>query len=240
MNRPALLIREVARLALERNWSAAEVARRLGVDEETWRHVRAGRNPISMHLFLAIGREFGGEPAIQSAILHYAVIDGQKEHPPRRAPLADAPRDLPRSIHWRIDRWLATLQSADTPPRGLFLTGPTTLLTRAIRSVAATCAARGMRTHTIRGSDAPTGSHARAALDAELLIVERIEFASDAVTQLLDKRADALRPFVVTSVPDRDDIADPYLRRLLRTWTRLIRLRTDSDTSHTPTHARRA
>lgn len=236
MNRPALLIREVVRLAQERNWTPAVVAQHLGVDEETWRHVRAGRSPVSMNLLLAIGRVLGGEPAIQSAIVHYAVIDGQKEHPPK-APAAAA-TELPHAQSWRIDRWLATLRTADVP-RGLYLTGPAPLLTRGIRAVVASCAARGVRPHTIRGSDQPSGSHARAALEAELLVVERVDFASDAVKKLLDSRADAMRPFVVTSIVDREEITDAYLRRLLRTWTRLIRLRPESGTTQPTRHARR-
>jgi transcriptional regulator with XRE-family HTH domain len=238
MNRPALLIREVVRLAQERNWTPAVVAERLGVDEETWRHIRAGRSPVSMNLLLAIGRAFGGEPAIQSAIVHYAVIEGQKEHPPKA--IRSAATDLPHAQRWRIDRWLATLRTTDPPPRGLFLSGPATLLTRGLRTVVASCAARGVRTHTVRGSDQLAGSHARAALEAELLLVERVDFASDAVRKLLDQRADAMRPFVVTSILDREEIADDYLRRLLRTWTRLIRLRPDTGISHPTRHARRA
>lgn len=239
MNRPTLLIREVMRLTQERNWTPTVVAQQLGVDEETWRHIRAGRSPVSMTLLLAIGRVFGGEPAIQSAIVHYTVIDGQKEHPPKAAARTGA-TELPHAQQWRIDRWLATLRTTDLPPRGLFLAGPAPLLTRGLRTVVASCAARGVRTHTIRGSDQLAGSHARAAVEAELLVVERVDFASDAVKKLLDERADAMRPFVVTSVVDREEIADAYLRRLLRTWTRLIRLRPDAGTTHPTRHARRA
>lgn len=235
MNRPALLIREVVRLAQERNWTPTAVAQQLGVDEETWRHVRAGRSPVSMNLFLAIGRVFGGEPAVQSAIVQYAVIDGQKEHPPKARTGAVA--KLPHKERWRIERWVATLRTTDLP-RGLYLVGPAALLARGIHTVAAAGAARGVRTHTIRGSDQLAGSHARAALEAELLLVERVDFASEHVKKLLDARADALRPFVVTSVVDREEIADAYVRRLLRTWTRLIRLR--PETSYPTPHARRA
>lgn len=59
-----------------------------------------------------------------------------------------------------------------------------------------------------------TASVGRAAMAAALLVVERVEFRTPAMTDLLIRRSDVVKPIVVTSTEDRSTITDPHLARI--------------------------
>lgn len=239
MNTP-LLVREVERIARERGWSRRRLARELGIDATTLSHVRSGRDPISQPLLVQIGMAFGGSPAIQSLILHYILIEAPPRLVKRRTgATATAFASVPYKVRWRIRRWLAQLDGTEKPQRGLFLTSAdTTLLSAAARFAVHEI---GRRTPTVvvtvRANERLSGTNLRAAVDAGMLVIERVEFASDSVTSLVHARTDALRPMIVTSCRDREELSDPHLVRVFRAWTETITVsppRTPTTRRHAP------
>jgi transcriptional regulator with XRE-family HTH domain len=221
MNAP-LLVREVERVARERGWSRRRLARELGVDATTLAHVRSGRDPISQPLLVRIGVAFGGSPTIRNLILHYVLIEAPPRYARRRtgAPSA-AFAAVPYKVRWRIRRWLELLDASEKPQRGLFLTGPTpALLTAAARFAVHEADQQGRTTILVRGNDRVAASQAKLAIEASLLVIERVEFASESITRLIHARSDALRPMVVTSC--RATLPDAHLARVFRAWTETI------------------
>jgi len=222
MNAP-LLVREVERIARERGWSHSRLARELGVDPTTLSRVRTGRGPLSQPLLVRIGAVFTGS-TIQKLILHYLLV----EAPPwyvthRKRAEVDGYEEVPYMVRWRIRRWITGLDAASTPQRGIYLTGgDAKLLSAAARFVRVEAEAHGHTAVVLRANDRLSASHAKAALDADLLIVERVEFVSEAVTRLIEGRSAALKPMVVTGSHDREQLADPYLVRVFRAWTETI------------------
>ncbi|HYK01052.1 MAG TPA: helix-turn-helix transcriptional regulator [Thermoanaerobaculia bacterium] len=223
MNAP-LLVREVERIARERGWSRRRLARELGVDATTLSHVRSGRDPISQPLLVQIGMAFGGSPAIQGLILHYVLIEAPPRFVKRRkGTTAAAFVAVPYKVRWRIRRWLAQLDGTDKPQRGLFLTGTDAAFLSAAARFAAHEADQQGRTHILIGAnDRITPTRAKAAMEADLLVLERVEFASQSIARLIHERSDALRPMIVTSCRDREALADQHLVRVLRAWTETI------------------
>ncbi|HKO57769.1 MAG TPA: helix-turn-helix transcriptional regulator [Thermoanaerobaculia bacterium] len=234
----SLLVREVERIARERGWSRRRLARELGIDATTLSHVRSGRDPISQPLLVQIGMAFGGSPVVQSLILHYLLI----EAPPRLAKrrkgaTTSAFAAIPYKVRWRIRRWLAHLDGTGKPQRGLFLTGTDAALLSAAARFTVHEAEQQGRTHIlIAASDRLTTTHAKAALDTGLLVLERVEFAAESVTRLIHARTDALRPLVATSCGDREQLPDPHLVRVFRAWTETITV----SAPRTPTTRRHA
>jgi plasmid maintenance system antidote protein VapI len=223
MNAP-LLVREVERVARERAWSRRRLARELGIDATTLSHVRSGRDPISQPLLVQIGVVFGGSETIRNLILHYVLIEAPKRYARRRrgAPSA-AFAAVPYKVRWRIRRWLEQLDTSEKPQRGLFLTGASaTLLTAAARFAVHEAGQLGRVAILVRGNDRIATSHANLAVEASLLVIERAEFASESVTRLIHARSDVLRPMIVTSGCDREELADPQLVRIFRAWTETI------------------
>lgn len=223
MNAP-LLVREVERVARERGWSRRRLARELGVDATTLAHVRSGRDPISQPLLVQIGVVFGGSETVRNLILHYVLIEAPKRYARRRrgAPSA-AFAAIPYKVRWRIRRWLEQLDTSEKPQRGLFLTGASpTLLTAAARFAIHEAGQLGRVAVLVRGNDRIATSHAKLAIEASLLVIERTEFASESVKRLIHARSDALRPMIVTSGCDREGLADTQLVRVFRAWTETI------------------
>ncbi len=240
------LIRWIERLARDRNWSDEQLAQELDLTPESWAHVRAGRDAVSLALLLRLGEVFGSTPATQRALAEYLLLDGRNQHPrsPRRRRGAARDRDtLPDAVRWRLRRWMArqTIET-DTPQRGLYLESvDPPLLTAATRMLTAEAAAVHLDLAIVRPNERLTTSHAAALLARSVLIIERVDHASDTVKALLDQRSNALAPFIVTSAVPRSGYDDPHLVRLFRTWTHLVRIpargpRGSRSNSHT--HAR--
>lgn len=223
MNAP-LLVREVERLATERGWSRPRLARELSVDVSTLAHIRSGRDPISQALLIAIGALFGGSTTVQQLILHYILIEARQRSAKRRkGTTAAAFGVLSYNVRWRIRRWLTQFDGRDKPRRGLFLTGENAShLSAAARFAAHEAEEQGRACILVRANDRISTSHAKIAVEANLLIIERVEFASESVTQLIHARSDALRPMVVTSGVDREVLPDAHLLRVFRAWTETI------------------
>jgi transcriptional regulator with XRE-family HTH domain len=218
-------VREVERIARERGWSRLRLAGELGIDATTLSHVRSGRDPISQSLLVRIGMAFGGSPTIQSLILHYLLI----EAPPRLAALRRGATDaaftaVPYKVRWRVRQWLAHLDGTHAPTRGLYLTGEDpAVLTAAARFAAHEVGQKKPTVVvTVRASERLDGSHATAAAGSGLLVIERVEFASESITRLVHARSDALKPMIVTSCCDREALTDPSLVRVFRAWTETI------------------
>jgi hypothetical protein len=90
--------------------------------------------------------------------------------------------------------------------------------------VIAECELRHIQTLKIDANVKLSATLARAALHASLLVVERVDFASESVTELLLRRADFVKPSVVTTAGGIDSIRDAHLARVVRSMMRPVDL----------------
>jgi len=232
------LVRWVEQMASERQWSDHKLAHELDLTPASWAHIRAGRDAVSLDLLIRLGEVFGPTPSVQRALAEYVLLDARRQHPRARRRRASAGDPLPYAIRWRLRRWIAR-RTAETnaPQRGLYIeSADPRLLTAAIHTITVEAATARLHVALVRADERLSASHAAALLGSDILVVERIEFASAAVQRLLHERSDRLAPFVVTSTRPRDAHADAHLVRLFRTWTHLIRIPTRPPGRSTPNH----
>jgi transcriptional regulator with XRE-family HTH domain len=228
---PPLLIHELERIRRERDWTLGQIAARIGVSPKLFYNMRLGHRPLSVGTLSEIVQAFGADYRVREAVMHYLALEHQTfgRGILRKAKANATTRHLPATIsyhnRWRVVTWISQLPFGEGAQRGLFLVAAETKTLSAVtRFLADASGDNGSGVVTIAGHTRPSASHAAAAIDAKVLIVERIDFASAEVAALLARRADARRPIVVTSCVDRDRLPERPLLETLRATTELIRL----------------
>lgn len=226
MTQPPLLIRELERIARDRGWSTAHLAEQLGLSEKSFYNLRIGINTVSMATLSRIDCVFGKERTIHGLIHHYLT----REYPAlgrERAGLrpADLPASIPYKARWQILAWLRAIPANESPRRSLFLmSADTAALAATARFLAEAARAAHLGVAILRADQRLTVSEAKDAAGVDLLIVERADHAREDVIAVLDRRGNAFRPTLVTSVVDRDLLDDSRLVRILRASTVVLRL----------------
>jgi transcriptional regulator with XRE-family HTH domain len=234
-----LLIHELERIRRERRWTVPVLARQLGVSPKLFYNMRRGYRPLSLVTLSAIATAFGADYRIREAVMHYLAFECRTfDRAVFRggASTAELPESISYHNRWRIVSWVGKLPFGEGVQRGLYLvsTKPETL-SAVSRFLAAAVDRTGVHAVMLAGNARPSASHATAAVEAGVLIVERVEFASDALTAILSQRADSQRPVVVTSCVEGDELPDGVLLRTLRATTELVRL--DPAARTRPKHA---
>ncbi len=223
----SLLMREVDRLARDAKLSNKKLAERLGVHSTMLIHLRSGRNLFSAPLLGRIAQVFP-VPSVDDLIVHHlrverAAHDAAKLVLPSDDLLLErldpqARRDLRHFV-----RHFAR-ESVETG-RGLYVTAADAApLTIAVQFLAATLQDQRIAVERLPANANPQASERRTGTAAALLIVERIEFASAPVTDLIIRRSDVLKPVVLTSLAPVSEIRDRYLARICTSMLRPIAL----------------
>ena len=223
MHQPPRIIAHLLSLSRQWNWSKAKLASEIGISRAALVLIQYGHRKLSMQVFSNITEKFSDDRMVRELLHHYAAV----EH--KRKPAAALPV-VPPELDERAARALATYaerlkEETVHGGRGLYLAS------RDARSLSAASqylmdlfrAAR-VDVCLLRADRKPTATDATFALAAPLLIAERIDFATDTVTDLLRRRADLIRPMVVTSMTQREGVADDHLRRVLLSMTRPVDL----------------
>jgi hypothetical protein len=225
------LITELIALADTWGWSLADLANEIGVDVTTVMHYRAGRRGLTTLTLGRIARRFREQPAIRDLIWHHLVVETREADGDTALAVA-LPLPVLQALQTYVDRFADESVHAG---RGLYLRGDdTAALARAVTAVERAFDAASVPTYKLRGDHAPTAADRRAALAARALIVERVEFAKPAMVELLNERANLVRPIIVTSTQPPETTADAYLQRAFLSLTRLIEIGTVSPSRATP------
>jgi transcriptional regulator with XRE-family HTH domain len=205
MPRPVLVIREVEQLARRAKWRMADLAEALGVSISMLNRLRAGTHSPSREVLAAILRSFGANEHVRHLVLHFLEHELPRAHADRLDPpppeehvalaLLDATaRERVRSFVTHFLR-----QSLATG-RGLVLVArDDRLLRTVVPYIERALDAGGVATLALTPNARMTPSQRDAALAAPLLIVERAEFATEAVRTLILARAAVRKPVLLTS-----------------------------------------
>ena len=236
-----LVINELERIRRERGWTVRALAQHLGISAKLFYNMRRGYRPLSIPTLSAVAKNFGTDFRIREAVMHYLALECQvfeREVFRGGASTAELPETISYHNRWRIVSWVGRLPFGEGVHRGLYVaaTNPETLAAVS-RFLARAAERENMPAIVLAANTRPTASHAAAATTGALLIAERIEFASDQLTAILGRRADAQKPIVVTSCVERDTLADGPLRRTLLSTTEVIRLETARQAKHVTPHA---
>jgi transcriptional regulator with XRE-family HTH domain len=224
------LVRELIRLARERNWSRQELASRLAIHPTLLTHIQSGRRRISVDLLSRIVRAFPEVRTIRDLVLNYLLVEVPEIEAEEGQLGCSTVREgvvveLPDGPRRELRSYLGTFLRSFYEGRGLCIAGTDTKLLRSAAAyVIAECELRHIQTLKIDANVKLSATLARAALHASLLVVERVDFASESVTELLLRRADFVKPSVVTTAGGIDSIRDAHLARVVRSMMRPVDL----------------
>lgn len=223
MPRPPRLITELLALATEWGWSTEDLARELGVHRTTLVHQRAGRHALQTAMLARIARRFRNDRNVRDLVWHYLTVEYVEGA--QRNNLPALPR-LPEAVATALRAYLTRFgEESVHGGRGLYLvSGEAAVLTAALQWLRTAFTQQRIQPCVLRADRPVSVAEGRLALAAPILLLERIDFMRDAVADLVRRRADLVRPMVVTSMQMPDSIADPFLRRVLTSTTKLIEI----------------
>jgi plasmid maintenance system antidote protein VapI len=239
--RPPRLITELLALTASWGWSVADLARELGVDESTILHYRAGRRGLTTRTLARIVGRFGEHRMTRDLVWHYLLSECAEA--PEAENLLAAPKGLLPAVEQALRAYAERFAEESVHAgRGLYVVSDTAApLSAALHFLQAAFAGKKIRVCALRADRTPTAAESRLALALPLLIVERMDFACDAVMDLVRRRADFARPIVCTSMQEPDAAPDAFLRRVFVGTMRRIDAHTSPTTPSStvpsrPTH----
>lgn len=234
MHRPPRLISELLALAKTWGWTVEDLARELEMHRTTLLHQRAGRHALTTAMLSRVARRFKADRSVRDLIWNYLTVEYQEHN--QRGTGTDLPRVAARvttTLTAYLDRFA---EESVHGGRGLYLlAGDASLLSETVRWLQNSFTERRITAVTVRADRPVAASEGRLALAAPLLLVERIDFLKEPVADLLRRRADLVRPVIVSSMQAPSALSDPYLRRILNSTNRVVEL-SPSGTSSTPYH----
>jgi hypothetical protein len=215
MSRPPRLITELLALTATWGWTIADLARELDVDPTSILHYRSGRRALTKRTLAKIATRFGEHRMVRDLVWHHLIAESDDSTETCRTKRA-APAGIPIALEQALRAYAGRFAEESVHAgRGLFIVAETAApLSAAAVFIRALFADAKIPVCALRADTPPTASEQRFALAAPLLIVERVDFASDAAKDLLRRRADLTRPTVVTSMEPPDATEDAYLRRV--------------------------
>jgi hypothetical protein len=232
VSQPPLLIPELERLARERRWTIAELSERLGISPKSFYNLRLGHSTLSLDILSRITVLFGGSRTVRELVLHYLRDEYPSLGRAGRAHLGSPsalPARIPSHTRWRIAAWVAEMPRSDVARKGLYLhCSDAALLTAAARFVQRELDRLRCSVVMLDANARLTASHAKTAEEATVLIVERVDHASEVVAAIILRRHEALRPTVVTSCGAREDLRDRHVVRVVRAAMQLLSLDTQT------------
>ncbi|MEA2162164.1 MAG: hypothetical protein QOK37_291 [Thermoanaerobaculia bacterium] len=240
MSRPPRLIAELIALTATWGWSVADLARELDLDPTTILHYRSGRRALTKRALAKIAVRFGEHRMVHDLVWHHLVAESDEAEEAQLGKRA-APKGVDVAIEQALRAYAARFAEESVHAgRGLFVVADAGAPLSAAALFAKTLFTDAkIPVCALRGDKTPTASESRFALAAPLLIVERVDFASEAVKEVLRRRADLMRPTIATSMQPPDVTEDVYLRRVYLSTMRRIEARPTPAAPATtePTHA---
>lgn len=229
VTQPPLLIHELERLARERVWTIAELSERLGISPKSFYNLRLGHSTLSLDTLSRIIVLFGGSRTVRELVLHYLRDEYPALGRRGRARAAGGPTELssliPSHARWRVAAWIAQIPRSDRVRKGLYLhCEDAALLTATARFMQRELERLRCSVVVLDANARLTASHAKAAEDAMVLIVERVDYASESVASIILRRHEGLRLTVVTSCSPRENLRDRHLLRVVRSAMQQLRL----------------
>jgi AcrR family transcriptional regulator len=232
--RPPRLITELLALANAWGWSVEDLARELRVHRTTLVHQRSGRHALQTAMLSRIAKRFRNDRAVRDLVWHYLAVEFEER--PKPGALPEMPR-VPDAVASVLRAYIARFGEESTHGgRGLFIVGDdAALLTSTLRWLQQAFVQLRIQSCVLRADRPVSSTEARSALAAPVLLIERVDFLRESAGDVLRRRADLVRPVIVTSMQPPSAIDDSYIRRILTSTTRLVEVAAPAP-APTPTH----
>ena len=229
VTQPPLLVHELERLARERVWTIAELSERLGISPKSFYNLRLGHSTLSLDTLSRIAVLFGASRTVRELVIHYLRDEYPSLGRRGRARMAGGSSALssliPSHARWRVAAWIAQIPRSDRVRKGLYLhCEDAALLTATARFMQRELERLRCSVVVLDANARLTASHAKTAEEAMVLIVERVDYASESVAAIILRRHEAMRLTVVTSCGPRENLPDRHLLRVVRSAMQQLRL----------------
>ena len=190
------LLHELERRARALGFTWARLAAEVGIDRTTLAHIRSGRGRLSLGALHRIAAWFPTDAAIQRCVWEYLLHDvkTQKEREERhalRAGSAGALLDgLPDATREQLKAFVTDFATRALRGHSLLFTGTdSATLARCLSFLETECPARGIHVLRRAANAVPPRSSLPALAATPLLLVDRIEFESAAMADVIRTRA---------------------------------------------------
>lgn len=222
--RPARIITELIAFTRAKGWSVRDLAQELEVDETALIRFRSGVRIPSKAVLVKIIDRFGEHRFVRDLVWFHLYSECRNAGADDADPFENAP--LPTTTITALRTYIERFAEESTHAgRGLYIvSAEPALLNAALRPVRLAFERARVRMCAWRGDQRPNARAVRDALAAPLVLIERIDFASEAVSDVVRRRADLTRPTVVTSLTPPNALRDPYLQRIALSTMRLIEI----------------
>lgn len=202
MRRVSHLVREIDRLARERGWTSVRLAMELGVDRTLLTHVRSGRKPLTLTVLARIAQVFGGSALVRDLLFLHLAVEIPEETAMQQPGPTLTRMALPDTMGRAVRGYIVRFPLAHLAGKSLLLCGAPPILAQAVAVLRDALTERGINASVLAASAAMRASEAALFQRVPLLIVERVEFASEATVELLRDRAAHGLPLVLTTAGD--------------------------------------
>jgi len=229
------LITELIAFKKAEGGTIRDLAREIGIDETALIRCRSGERSPSKYVLTKIMMRYGQLKFVRDLLLHHFAAECQEGYVPSADVFSGV--DLPARAVAELRPYVLKFTEENVRGgRGLYIVSSDAgQLSAALRAVALAMEGERIRMQMIRGDQRLDARALRAALAAPVVLIERADFASETVAEVLRRRADLMRPCVVTSMQPPEAIVDPHLRRIAVSTMRLVEI-----PSANPTDAIRA
>jgi len=217
------LITELLSLADAWGLSVEDLARELRVDRTTLLQYRSGRRPLTVRALARIAHRFGSQRMVRDLVWHHLTVEFNDEG--EVATVLAEPASVPAPIARLLRAYVDRFGEESLHGRGLYLTSVEAVaLSGALQYLHRSLEEARIPVCRLRADRAPAASETRSALASPVLLVERFDFACDAVADLVRQRGDLVRPTILTSMRPLNGVPDPYLRRIFTSLTRVVEI----------------
>lgn len=218
------LITELIAFTQAQGGTVRDLASEVGLDETELIRFRSGERSPSKRVLVKIAGRYGEMKLVRDLLVHHFTAECQGGYLPAENPFADV--DLPAKAVAELRQYVTGFAALNARGgRGLYIVAADAArLSYALRALGYAMELEGVRFVMIRADLRLDARAVRAALAAPLVLVERADFASETVVDVLRRRADLVRPCVLTSMQEPEAIADPYLRRIALSMMSCVQL----------------
>ncbi len=186
---------ELERRARALGWTWEQLARELGMDRTTLAHIRSGRDRVSLATLHKVALWFPNDETLKRLAWEYLLLDVQsvRERRAREQSCSGTSEayaaQLSTTAREQLQRFVGEFGSHVIRGTGLFLESADALaLTASLAFLEAEFSARSIHIVRERGSAKVPASAKRSLIAIPLLLIDRVEFASPSMAQLLAER----------------------------------------------------
>lgn len=204
------LLRALDRVAAQHNWTVTQLASFMGVHRSVLVHARGGRRVLTTQALAHLALTFPDRADLKDLVWAYLqteVLTGPDVTGRLRLPPARGSSGLAPSVREPLRRYVRSFPKRYFEGRSLALVGDAAeVISRATDFACSLLTDAGLPVPRRQARERLRESEVRELVQARVLVLDRVEFASETTRSLLHERATQGRPTVVSTACPIDQL----------------------------------